>query len=138
MGSKRRTDFVHPQHVSKKNTTSWKRLGGFADHFEGDLTSHSKQERQNREMLLREKNILGVPSPFFPGILLSKNYQNKNRQNGRCLKRTTLEKNGEEIQEINARFENGASTKRNQCDLERRKRKSIWWLIVDRVPRMWV
>ena len=37
---------------------------------------------------------LGVPSPFFPGILLSRKPPLKPRENGRSLERTMVEKNG--------------------------------------------
>ena len=39
---------------------------------------------------------LGVPSPFFPGILLSRN-QWKTIESGRSLERTKVEKNGQGI-----------------------------------------
>ena len=40
--------------------------------------------------------ILGVTSPFFPGILLLENHQTP-RGNGRLLKRTTADKNGKGV-----------------------------------------
>ena len=40
--------------------------------------------------------FLGVPSPFFPGILLSRKPP-ETRENGRFLKRTMIENNGQGI-----------------------------------------
>ena len=42
--------------------------------------------------LFLESDILGVPSPFFPGTLLSKSFA-KPRENGRFLKETMVENN---------------------------------------------
>ena len=51
-----------------------------------------------------EKQVFqGVPFPFFPGILLSRNLQ-RPKENGWLLKRTMVEKNGESAPRVIGTF----------------------------------